>query len=64
MTLDLHGVRHAEAEKLVEETVLLNEPPYRFITGQSLEMQKIVVKVLEKHKLEYSTIFSGQVIAQ
>ena len=32
-TLDLHGVKHVDVERLVENFVLLNEPPLTIITG-------------------------------
>ena len=33
--LDLHGVRHSEVDRLVENFVLLNNPPLEIITGHS-----------------------------
>tara|TARA_R100000152_G_C6596439_1_gene55078 strand:- start:208 stop:432 length:225 start_codon:yes stop_codon:yes gene_type:complete len=40
--LDLHGVRHHEVERLVENFVLLNEPPLEIICGNSNRMMSIV----------------------
>ena len=40
--LDLHGVRHHEVERLVENFVLLNEPPLEIICGNSDRMMSIV----------------------
>ena len=37
--LDLHGVRHEEVERLLENFILLNEPPLKVITGNSTYMQ-------------------------
>tara|TARA_B100001123_G_C14734933_1_gene798434 strand:- start:368 stop:565 length:198 start_codon:yes stop_codon:yes gene_type:complete len=48
MKLDLHGVRHSEVERLVENFVLLNEPPLEIITGNSDMMSRIVEVTLNK----------------
>ena len=40
--LDLHGVRHHDVERLVENFVLLNEVPLEIICGNSDRMQEIV----------------------
>ena len=40
--LDLHGVKHDDVERLVENFVLLNEPPLEIICGNSDKMQDIV----------------------
>ena len=41
-TLDLHGIRHNEVERLVENFVILNEPPLTIICGNSDRMISIV----------------------
>jgi len=51
--LDLHGIRHGEVDRLVENFVLLNEPPIRIITGNSHKMKDIVTEVLDRHDMEY-----------
>lgn len=48
-TLDLHGVRHHQVEVLVENFVLLEEPPLKIITGKSPVMHTLVTEVLERH---------------
>jgi len=46
--LDLHGIRHADVERLVENFVLLNERPLEIICGKSDRMLDIVeFKLLE-----------------
>ena len=40
--LDLHGIRHHDVERLVENFVILNEPPLEIICGNSDRMQEIV----------------------
>ena len=44
--LDLHKVRHSEVDRLVENFVLLNEPPMRIITGNSDKMRELVENTL------------------
>jgi len=44
--LDLHGIRHDDVERLVENFVLLNEPPLTIITGNSDRMGDIVTSKL------------------
>tara|TARA_R110002073_G_C9042586_1_gene543106 strand:+ start:308 stop:508 length:201 start_codon:yes stop_codon:yes gene_type:complete len=58
-TLDLHGVRHADVERLVENFVLLNEPPLTIITGNSQRMQEIVINKLIVKKVNFVRWGSG-----
>ena len=50
--LDLHGVRHSEVDRLVENFVLLNEPPLTIITGNSDRMSDLVKDVLDRHDIK------------
>jgi|WetSurSiteA1Bulk_404760.scaffolds.fasta_scaffold172636_1 hypothetical protein len=50
--IDLHGMRHAEAKLAVEEYILLNEPPYKIITGNSIRMKEIVQEILKQHGIK------------
>ena len=34
-TLDLHGIRHYDVDRFVENFILMNEPPLTIITGNS-----------------------------
>jgi|TARA_R100000278_G_C5427380_1_gene148835 predicted 3-demethylubiquinone-9 3-methyltransferase (glyoxalase superfamily) len=45
--LDLHGVRHSEVERLVENFVLLNEPPLTIVCGNSDKMKELVRNKLD-----------------
>ena len=47
--LDLHGVRHGDVDRLVENFVLRENLPMRIITGNSQRMTDLVVQVLERH---------------
>ena len=50
-TLDLHGVRHNEAEQIIEDFVLTCELPADVIVGNSIVMNKILNSVLKRHGL-------------
>lgn len=52
--LDLHGIRHNDIRRLVENFVLLNETPLKIICGSSMKMQDLVIKVLKEHKFKYN----------
>ena len=58
--LDLHGVRHHEVDWKVENFVLLEEKPIRIITGNSDEMRRLVINVLERHHMNYWSFKQGQ----
>ena len=59
--LDLHGVRHDDVDRMVENFVLLNEPPISIITGNSDKMLKLVKDVLERHDIEYENFKPGRI---
>ena len=60
--LDLHGIKHEDVNRVVENFVLLNETPLSIITGNSTMMRELVVEVLEKHKFVYENLISQSVI--
>jgi hypothetical protein len=62
--LDLHGVSHYHVEDMVENWALMNEPPFRVITGNSDKMKELVHKVLNRHKMKFYTPShnSGEVV--
>lgn len=49
-TLDLHGISHRDAARLVENFILLKDLPLCIITGNSPEMKTIVIRVIEQYK--------------
>jgi len=51
--LDLHGVKHDEVERMVENYILLNKPPMSIVTGNSDKMKELVENVLNKHKMKF-----------
>ena len=52
--LDLHGERHSNVDRLVENFVLLNECPLKIITGNSSRMKELVQDVLKRHGFKSS----------
>ncbi len=59
--LDLHGIRHSEVDRLVENFVLLNQPPLDIVTGNSDSMYKFVIKVLDRHSIKWEQWESGTI---
>jgi len=53
MELDLHGVKHEDVPKKVEEYIYSNQVPYSIVTGNSARMKEIVIEVLKKYDMEY-----------
>lgn len=51
-SLDLHGYSHKDAEDQIDRFISSTEPPFEIITGNSIVMQKIVGKALNKYNLE------------
>ena len=60
-TLDLHMVRHSEVDRLVENFVLIHEPPIRIITGNSDRMIELTTEVLNRHNIDYERFKPGQI---
>ena len=59
--LDLHGIRHDDVERLVENFVLLNEPPLTIITGNSDKMRDIVLTALNKYGIGWERFTWGEI---
>jgi len=51
--LDLHGIKHEDVDRIVENFVLLNEPPIDIITGNSQKMQELVLDVLNRNGIDW-----------
>jgi hypothetical protein len=47
--LDLHGVKHEDVDRIVENFVLMNNPPLRIITGNSEKMMLMTLDVLNRN---------------
>ena len=62
--LDLHGIKHGQVDRIVENFVLLNQDqiPLEIICGNSQRMIDLVLSVLERigceniERIDYGTI--------
>jgi len=59
--LDLHGLKHEEAQRQVENFVLLNKPPLSIVTGNSGMMRDIVEVICTKHGIFYERWDWGEI---
>ena len=50
--LDLHGVRHRDVYKLLENYYMNGDVPFVVITGKSSTMKKIVVQIASSFGLQ------------
>lgn len=57
-TLDLHGVRHHEVDRLVENFIFMNQNllPLKIICGNSHIMIDLVFTVIKRHKITVATM--------
>ena len=63
-TLDLHGIKHHQADETIRRFLNFAELPCEIITGNSEEMRKIVIDVVneyewfcyEKNSYNYGTL--------
>lgn len=52
-TLDLHGFRHSEVDRIVENHIFLTPYPHNIITGNSAEMHQLTKAVLDRNGFLY-----------
>ena len=57
--LDLHGKRHDDVDRLVENFVFKEDFPHQIITGHSTKMNSIVVNTLERNGFIWSYTILG-----
>ena len=57
--LDLHGKRHDDVDRLVENFVFKEDFPHQIITGHSTKMNSIVVNTLERKGFIWSYTILG-----
>jgi hypothetical protein len=57
-TLDLHGIRHHEVDRLVENFIFMNQHllPLKIICGNSHIMIDLVFAVIKRHKITVATM--------
>jgi hypothetical protein len=53
--LDLHGLKHYDVRDVVENFILINDTPFRIITGRSDKMIELVETTLKKHHFDFYT---------
>lgn len=56
ITVDLHGIRHGNVEKILEKRLLNGKKDYlrtEIITGNSERMRQIVHDFLDEHDFKY-----------
>ena len=53
LTLDLHGKKHEDVDRIVENFILLSECPIKIITGNSDKMKEIVKLVIKRHGFDW-----------
>jgi hypothetical protein len=51
--LDLHGIRHVNADNLIEDFILITKPPFAIITGNSLIMKNKSLDLLNKYNFKW-----------
>ncbi len=68
-TLDLHGIRHSEVDRMVENFILMNQNtlPLTIICGNSKAMIDLVNTVVERigcktHSFQYGKIIIREII--
>ena len=52
--LDLHGIKHEDVDRIVENFVLLETPPLTIICGNSDKMIRLVQEVLDRSPESFS----------
>ena len=52
-TLDLHGLKHIDVDRIVENHIFLTPYPHDIITGNSAEMHQLAKAVLDRHNFRY-----------
>jgi hypothetical protein len=63
-TLDLHGIRHHEVDRLVENFIFMNQDilPLKIICGNSQKMIDLVLDVIKKHNIATTTMVQYGII--
>jgi len=63
-SLDLHGIKHSEVQKLMDSFLFENmkskQTKVEIITGLSDQMKNVVKKVLEDYDFEFEEDFSNK----
>ena len=59
--LDLHGIRHYDVDRFVENFILMNELPLTIVTGNSHFMRDSVMKKCEEFEFQCEQWDSGTI---
>ncbi len=64
MDLDLHGIRHHEVDRVVENFIYMNqyEMPLKIICGNSTKMVELVQEVLSRVGCDTSMLNYGTIV--
>lgn len=64
MDLDLHGVRHHEVDRIVENFIYLNQDamPLKIICGNSTQMVRLVTEVTDRIGCEIASLNFGTIV--
>lgn len=62
--LDLHGIKHKDVEKVFDKYIFDNylKSEIKVITGNSVEMKKIIKDISKKYNYNRISEFSGYLI--
>jgi len=52
-TLDLHGIKHIDVDRVVENHIFMTEYPHDIVTGNSTDMHRLAKAVLDRHNFRY-----------
>ena len=66
MKIDLHGIRHRDVDRLVENFVLLNQEkaPLEIVCGNSQKMIDLVMEVVRRLDCENYEQLQGMVVVR
>ena len=66
MKIDLHGVRHHDVDRLVENFILLNQKkaPLEIVCGNSQKMINLVMEVIRRLDCENYEQLQGMVMVR
>ena len=54
--LDLHKCSFYDVKDVVENFVLMNDTPFRIVTGKSEKMKNLAETVLKKHRVKFDIL--------
>ncbi len=66
MKIDLHGIRHRDVDRLVENFILLNQEktPLEIVCGNSQKMNNLVMEVIRRLDCENYERLQGMIMVR